>query len=259
MTKSNRKPFENRFAHLITRCKVPNCQNGLIIDASIRPFLQDEEKPLVQCECLRKSVLFTRLYEANVPQEFYDLNLEKDFETKGAPEKKKAKEFVKDIIGNIHEFYENGSSLLMYGSAGAGKSMLSVEILKKALEQKFSVYYDFFPSVVDAYKKKGYVADEEKAKYATIFSEVDFLVLDELGKEDAQADYNNRDFSTSRFLEINILKKRNLKPTIFVTNMSGMPEIQKKYGQFVNSMMGHRFKELMVVSKEDFRLKSHNS
>jgi hypothetical protein len=100
------------------------------------------------------------------------------------------------------------------------------------------------------------VADEEKARYASIFSEVDFLVLDELGKEDAKADYNDRDFSVSRFLEINILKKRNLKPTIIITNMNGMSEIKHKYGQFVNSMMSHRFQELGIVLKEDFRLKA---
>ncbi len=258
MTKTDIREFKNRYAHLIARCQVPNCKNGLIIDPNIRPFQEIEEKPLAQCECLKKSVLFTRLYEANVPQEYYDLNLERDFDTKNSPDKLKAKEFVKNIIGGISGFYENGSSLMIYGSAGAGKSMLSVEILKKAVAQKFSIYYDFFPSVIDAYKKKGYVADEEKARYAAIFSEVDFLVLDELGKEDAASDYNNRDFSTSRFLEINILKKRNLKPTIIITNMNGMPEIKSKYGQFVNSMMGHRFQELRVVSN-DFRLKSQNS
>ena len=255
MTKTTE--FKNRYAHLIARCKVPNCKNGFIVDPNIRPFQESEEKPWAQCECLKKSVMFTRLYEANVPQEYYDLNLEKDFDTKNAPDKLKAKEFVKNILGDMRGFYDNGSSLMMYGSAGAGKTMLSVEILKKAVTEKFSIYYDFFPSVIDAYKKKGYVADEEKARYAAIFSEVDFLVLDELGKEDAQSDYNNRDFSTSRFLEINILKKRNLKPTIIITNMNGMPEIKQKYGQFVNSMMGHRFQELRVVSN-DFRLKAHN-
>jgi len=257
MTKSSIREFKNRYAHLISRCKVPNCKNGFIVDPSVRPYLEAEEKPWAQCECLRKSVLFTRLYEANVPQEYYDLNLEKDFDTKNSPDKLKAKEFVKNITSDINAFYEDGVSLLMYGSAGAGKTMLSVEILKKAVSQKFSIYYDFFPSIVDAYKKKGYVADEEKARYASIFSEVDFLVIDELGKEDAPAGYNG-DFSTSRFLEINILKKRNLKPTIIVTNMNGMPEIKQKYGQFVNSMMGHRFQELRVVSN-DFRLKGASS
>lgn len=255
MAKTELREFKNRYAHLITRCKVPNCKNGLIIDPSIRPFKQEEEKPLVQCECLKKSVMFTRLYEANVPQEYYELSLEKDFDTSGSPEKLKAKMFIQSILADLNMFYENGTSLMMYGSAGAGKTMLSVEILKKAISQKFSIYYDFFPSVVDAFKKKGYVADEEKARYAAIFSEVDFLVLDELGKEDAQSDYNNREFSTSRFLEINILKKRNLKPTIVITNMNGLPEIKQKYGQFVNSMMGHRFQELSVISK-DFRLKA---
>jgi DNA replication protein DnaC len=255
MAKAEVREFKNRYAHLITGCKVPNCKNGLIIDPSIRPFQEVEEKPLVQCECLKKSVMFTRLYEANVPQEYYELSLEKDFDTKNSPDKLKAKMFVQNVLADLRGFYDAGQSLMIYGSAGAGKSMLSVEILKKAVSQKFSIYYDFFPSIVDAYKKKGYVADEEKARYASIFSEVDFLVLDELGKEDAQSDYNNRDFSTSRFLEINILKKRNLKPTIIITNMNGMPEIQKKYGQFVNSMMSHRFQELRVVSN-DFRLKA---
>lgn len=254
MTKNNAHEFKNRFSHLVHSCKVPNCKNGLIIDPDIRPYLQAEEKPWVQCKCLKNSVLFSRLYEANIPQEYYTLNLEKDFDVRNSPDKLKAKLFVQNIISNLNGFHDSGSSLMMYGTAGAGKTMLSIEILKKALSQKFSIYYDFFPSVVDAYKKKGFVADEEKAKYASIFSEVDFLVLDELGKEDAQSDYNNRDFSTSRFLEINILKKRNLKPTIIITNMNGMPEIKHKYGQFVNSMMGHRFQTL-AVNATDFRLK----
>ena len=258
MTKMGLREFKNRFSHLITKCTVPNCKNGFIVDPTVRPFQEVEEKPWEQCSCLKKSVLFTKLYEANVPQEYYELSLEKDFDTKNAPDKLLAKTYVQGILNDMRSFYDGGNSIFIYGSAGAGKSMLSVEILKKAVSEKFSIYYDFFPSVVDAYKKKGYVADEEKARYAAIFSEVDFLVLDELGKEDAQADYNSRDFSVSRFLEINILKKRNLKPTIIITNLNGMEQVKNKYGQFVNSMMSHRFKELRVVSN-DFRLKGQNS
>jgi DNA replication protein DnaC len=257
MDKTRPIEFKNRFPHLMNRCRVENCKNGYIVDSSIRPYQEVEEKAWTQCECLKKSVLFTRLYESNVPQEYYELSLEKDFDTKNSPDKLRAKMFVQNILNDLRSFYEDGSSLMMYGSAGAGKTMLSIEILKKAVSQKFSIYYDFFPSVVDAYKKKGYVADEEKARYAKIFSEVDFLVLDELGKEDAASDYNNRDFSTSIFLEINILKKRNLKPTMIITNMNGMPEIKQKYGQFVNSMMGHRFQTLLV-NAEDFRLKTQS-
>ena len=100
--------------------------------------------------------------------------------------------------------------------------------------------------------KRSFDADQEKKECEESISSPDFLVLDEVGKEfDGHKHFSRQDIS--RFLEINILKKRSNKTTILISNLDGGLEgFQKEYGQFVGSVIKSK---LQVINMEgmDFR------
>lgn len=243
-----------KFLYIKDEC--PHC-NGKGYKFSDARFIRGESEVdfAEQCVCVQKMMAYAKFDEANIPREYWDLSIENFKETSG--EKALASKKVKQIIADLDKYYREGKGLLLYGRKGTGKSMLSIEIIKAAAISKkgYSVYYDFYPVVFNEFTHKGYKADEVKAKYEKIFAETDFLVLDELVKEQ---DYfnstgENSDQMSKRFLEMNILKKRASRPTILISNLqNGMEDIKKYYGPYVASMISHNF-ELMQFNDDDFR------
>jgi len=244
--------MRNKFLHIKEKCKVCGGK-GYIWDPrrSFLPGDDGKEADPTQCDCLKNMMLYNTLDQANVPSEYYDLTIE-DFDDSKSVEKKEIKKFVSGIIADPKDFYNRGGNVFLYGPNGTGKTMLSIEILKAALHTKHSIHYEFYPIICETFSKKGYKADEVKEKYDNIFSNVDFLVIDEIGKE---TEYSDQDTSR-RLLEIHILKKRGGKPTIFLANMYNTKvkpptpysedqvraEIRGRYGPSVASMMGKTWK-----------------
>ncbi len=242
----------SKFAYITNKC--PKCGGkGYRWDGK-RAFRGEGEEAMVdQCDCLKKMAYYQRLDAANIPREYFDLSLEAFKET--TVEKAQAKEKTQAIIEDIDSYWEKGRGLYLYGNRGTGKTMLAIEILKGAINAGYSVHYDFYPVMFNDFQKKGYKADEVKAKYDEIIDKVDFLVLDEIAKEMDYLHTNTQDSSTisSRFLEMNILKKRASKPTILISNLGGgLEDMKKYYGQYVHSLMSHTY-DLVKFEDSDFR------
>ena len=242
----------NKFEYIRKECKI--CDGKGYTFSDKRFFRGEEESGLAkQCECVRKMANYARYDAANIPREYWDLSLADFRET--SPEKTILKDRVSGIIQNIHTYGRDGRGLLLYGRKGTGKTMLSIEILKAAAAAGYSVHYDFYPVVFNEYMKKSFGVDRVKAQYEELFSKTDFVVLDELGKE---RDYFNAasadsDIISSRFLEMNILKKRANKPTIIISNIQkGLDDIKEFYGEYVYSVMSHNY-DIVPFMDDDFR------
>lgn len=242
----------NKFSYLKDKCEL--CKGkGFRFDEK-REFRDGtEDNYAEQCQCVKKMAKYFLYDSANIPREYFDLSLEAFKEI--SPEKIAVKKKVGDIMKNIDSYLHEGRGLLLYGKRGTGKTMLALEILKAALEKGYSGYYEFYPVIFNEFMKKGYKSDEVKAHYDDVFAKKDFLILDELLKE---KDYFNAssgqsDIVSSRFLEMNILKRRASKPTIIISNIqNGLEDISKHYGQYVASVMAHNY-DLISFQDDDFR------
>lgn len=239
--------MKNKFLYIKEQCKVCGGK-GYTWDLGSSIEKDPLKSDPIQCSCLKKMMLYMQLQAANVPREYYDLTLN-DFKIWNDEKAKIIKPRIENIIKDTDSFFQQGKSLFFYGENGTGKTMLSVEILKAALKKKYSIHYEFYPIIYEAFAKKGYKADEVKDKFDEIFSNTDFLVIDELGKELEDGNKN----TSSRLLEIHILKKRADKPTILISNFSnGKKEAANIYGQHVASMLSFNY-EFMHVPGVDYR------
>jgi DNA replication protein DnaC len=245
-----------KFQYIKDECAVCGGKGYLFNDD--RKFVNGQEQDFAkQCDCMTKMVKYCKYDEANIPMEYFDLSLDDFKET--SVQQALAKRNVKAVIDNIDKYAREGKSLFIYGKKGTGKTMLAMEILKAAINKGHSVYYNFYPLVFHDFTKKGYEQDNIKAAYDKMFVSKDFLVLDELVKErdyfGASAEQNEE--MSKRFLEMNILKRRSSKSTIFISNIkNGLDDIQKYYGPYVASMISHKF-EFIDLSDDklpDFRM-----
>ncbi len=227
--------MENKFKYIMDNCKKCGGKGYSFkrwVDENLELKTSADE-----CECHKKMVQNCRLNNANIPIEYYDLDFKNDFIDKSGA----IKPNIEKVLDNINDFYRKGQCLYFHGANGSGKTFAAVEILRKACMSGYSIYYDWFPLIIDLYTKKGYKIYEEQEKYDEIIKNSDFLVIDEFGKENESGAYNKID--VCRLLEINILKKRSSKVTIIISNLLGdIKTLGSTYNQSILSVMDHRFR-----------------
>ena len=122
-----------------------------------------------------------------IPKSFRGNTL-KDFDVKGKSELKKVKGLVQAYIEDLDSNFENNKGLFLYGSNGVGKTMLSSIILKEAYRHRYTSRRSTFVEYVNKYTKvwNAKSADEKATledELYTYYKAVEFLVLEEVGKE----------------------------------------------------------------------------
>lgn len=129
----------------------------------------------------------TSLSLIGIPKTFINKSLE-DFVTRGSSALSDVKKLVKSYIDSIDDNFENNKGLFMYGSNGVGKTMLSCIILKEAYRHRYTSRRTTFVEYINKYTRvwdaknsdeRGMLEDE----LYTYYKSVEFLVLEEVGKE----------------------------------------------------------------------------
>ena len=187
----------NQFLYLKEQCKT--CNGKGIIWHNDPKDEKYGHKP-EQCDCVKRMIMYNRMQDAFIPPEYYDLTMS-DFKP-STEQGEGVKKVVMEATADIAQYARVGKNFLLYGPNGTGKTMLAIEILKSAARRNYSIHYAFYPIIVEDYMKKGYKSDEIKETMDELFASVDFLVLDEIGKESASAGMD----VTSNILEMHILK-----------------------------------------------------
>ena len=129
----------------------------------------------------------TSLSLIGVPKTFMNKSLA-DFVTRGSSALSDVKKLVKSYIDNIDDNFENNKGLFMYGSNGVGKTMLSCIILKEAYRHRYTSRRTTFVEYINKYTrvwdaKNSDERDIFEDELYTYYKSVEFLVLEEVGKE----------------------------------------------------------------------------
>ena|ERR1035437_4784587 len=191
-----------------------------------------------------KLIAINRYYESNIPIEYWELTMNKNFT--GDPRLKKKYE---DYISDIKSSYLNGSSLCLAGFYGLGKTMTSTCILKKACQKGYSCLYTTLSDIVAVLTQAN--AEDKFLARRELFL-VDFLVIDELD-ERFMATENAADLSARSLEGVFRTRSQNKLPTLICTNSPNIIEcFTGNLKASLNSLM-QGYMEFFPVLGNDFR------
>ena len=182
---------------------------------------------------VRQSLSNKNLSIIGIPKKFYDISID-DFKA-DEEELVKVRDYVADYIANIDDKYMKNSGIYFYGSNGVGKTMLSCIIAKETYHHRYtskrvtlSEYVQKYTAMWGAKDPEEKVALEEE--FYNRFKAVDFLVLEEIGKE--------LDTKVVRPILEDLLRYRedNGMVTIFCTNLSPV-KVKEIYGASIFSLI----------------------
>jgi len=127
-----------------------------------------------------------------------------------------------------------GFGLLLHGSYGTGKTLLSVLVAKELVKLGYNIYFATFSQMVDEFTR-GWGDTEEKIKFEQKIVKSDAFFLDDIGKEFKAK--NNLSESTFD----HVLRQRALdsRPTFITTNMT-LGELKEGYGSAIFSLITER-------------------
>lgn len=196
---------------------------------------------------LRDSLNPESLKLIGIPKAFIDVTID-DFKCSGKGELVTVKGFVTEYINNIDRNFSNNSGIYFCGSNGVGKTMLSCIILKEAYRHRYSSRRSTFVEYVDKYtrawtaKSSDEKSQNEDVLY-TYYKGVEFLVLEEVGKE--------IDSKIAAPILEDLLRYREDKGyvTIICTNLD-IDTINERYGASVVSLLKGNTTPVTIVSRD---------
>lgn len=180
------------------------------------------------CNCEEQRLRFKHYSLANIGELYMRLDWD-DYEGDD-----QAKETVLTYIENRDKFIPNGLGLLLNGSFGTGKTMLSSLAAKEFVKLGYKPFFVTFTEMIEMFTE-GWSSAEDKRLFKKKIIESPILVLDDIGKERiTKVKLNESTFD-------HLLRQRTvaLRPTIITTNYD-LAEIGKGYGGAILSLITER-------------------
>lgn len=195
--------------------------------------------------CSYVAVAYNRYSESNIPVEYWDLKMEKNFE--GDP---RLLTKYNSIISDLKSTFTSGFSICFGGGHGRGKTMTSTCILKKAAQKGFNCLYTTLSDIVNVLTQ---APGEERYAARKELTMVDFLVIDEFDSRFISTE-NAADLYARTLEGVFRTRTQNKLPTIMCTNS---PNIEATFsGPLHDSLKSLMNKlEKFPVLGEDFREK----
>ncbi len=182
-----------------------------------------------------------------IPKSFRDVNII-DFYTKDNDELGDVRDFISSYIADIDKAFEDNIGIFLNGSNGVGKTMLSCIVAKEAYRHRYTTRRCTFIEYIDKYTKVwGAKNAEEKESIEddlyTYYKSVEFLILDEVGKE--------IDSKVSAPILEDLLRYRedNGLVTIICTNLN-FDLMLEKYGNSCMSLLKGNCTPITIDSKD---------
>jgi len=179
-------------------------------------------------ECKNQLQLYKHYLNAGIGLSYQRLDWS-DFE--GDP---KALELAQLYLSRHKEMSKGGMGLLMHGTWGTGKTLITALMAKELVKLGYSVYFATFTQMVDEFTR-GWGSNEDKARFESKVVKSDIFFLDDVGKEFRTK--NNLSEATFD----HVLRQRALdnRPTFMTTNMS-IEELNTGYGSAIFSLLKER-------------------
>ena len=114
---------------------------------------------------------------------------------------------------DLDDLCKDGVGIYFSGSHGLAKTTASIVILKRALQLNRTAYFITMSDLVE-FITSGWKDSVQKAKYQYIISNVDFLVIDDIGRNFKV----QNDLATTFLDKLFVARSNNKKPTIMTSN-----------------------------------------
>jgi DNA replication protein DnaC len=187
------------------------------------------------------------LSRRGVPKKFHKHTIE-DFDDYGSSDLKKVKDLITNYINTIDEKFENNEGLFMYGANGVGKTLLASIVVKEAYRHRYTSKRVTFNDYIKEYTRVWGVKDklEREAleeQFYNDFKAVEFLVLEEIGKEiDTKI--------TAPILE-DCLRYREERGLVSIICTNIEPKlIVEKYGNSIGSLIKGNFLPIKIIGSD---------
>ncbi len=193
-----------------------------------------------------KLIAYNRYAESNIPLEYWDLKMDRDFI--GDP---RLKQKYDDYVADLKKSYTTGSSICLSGNHGVGKTMTVTCILKKASQKGYSCLYTTLSDIVAVLTQAG---NEDKFLARRELVLVDFLVIDEFDPR-FMATENAADLYARSLEGVFRARSSNKQPTLMCTNSPNV--VESFNGQLkasIDSLM-KGYTKIFPVLGEDMRKK----
>lgn len=194
-----------------------------------------------------KSIAVNRYAESNIPIEYWNLKMEKDFHGDSRLLNK-----YNEYVADLKSSYINGASVCFAGGHGLGKTFTVCSILKKASNKGFSCLYTTLSDMVNVLI---YASVEEKFIARRELTLVDFLVIDEFDSRFMQND-NAADLYARSLENIFRTRSQNKLPTLMCTNS---PNVVESFNGALKASVDSLVKgylKVFPVFGEDYRKKT---
>lgn len=193
-----------------------------------------------------KLIAINRYAESNIPIEYWNLKMEKDFHGDS-----RLLDKYNEYISDLKSSYITGNSLCLAGGHGLGKTFTVTCILKKASQKGYTCLYTTLSDIVSVLTMS---SGEEKFLARRELCLVDFLVIDEFDSR-FMASENSADLYARTLEGVFRTRSQNKLPTLMCTNSPNIVEsLNGPLKASIDSLMKGYLKVFPVLG-EDFRKK----
>ena len=168
----------------------------------------------------------------------------KDFNTYGKQSLSDVRDYIAEYISDIDSRYAENKGLFLYGSNGVGKTFLASIVAMESYRWRYSTKRVSFADYVQKYTRVWDAVnieqrEELESELYTEYKAVEFLILEEIGKEiDSKI--------ASPVLE-DLLRYRedHHLPTVICTNLS-IELVEERYGYSITSLIKGNMTPILI-------------
>lgn len=160
----------------------------------------------------------------------------------------RAKKVVQGYLKNLTRAEKDCVGYFIYGSPGVGKSMLANLLFKELVVSGKRVQVISLGGLIDLFTAT-WTSPEKKTEFNTLVQKMDYLCIEDFGKEFYRKDGDGKSFATS-ILEDVIVKRLGFRKITFIVSSIGAAEVSKNYSKNLASLVLETCVPLQIVGRD---------